>query len=325
MQNFRTILLLGSISLIGLTACRNVSFAPTSLDSPSKLTEPILDPLPPAPPPPVVVTPAPVMKSGSCVANESILSCLRCLVPTLPPPPPVPLTKALKLTKIMQMACPIPNKSYPNGYTSPAPTDIAKHLLACTADLYPETVMSAAQSQTMDRLLDETDDSLRMKMFHKFWYNPPYSDHFELYFGLEISEAASVFCLNGGGISGYLFTSEYAKVMSDSILYDAWVRNPAAQARWQQAQIQRGQLLSCLNKPTTPTPPPPHTTPGAKTCDYQSFEGEFKQGGAERIASLLSQGYKVAVETSNSCAQVNGSGSPANFDGNVKIVGYLCK
>lgn len=323
MRNFRTILAVGSLAVVHLTACHNVNFAPVSIEPASKLTDPIVDPLPPVTPP-VIVTPSPVLKTGVCAPNESILSCLQCQVPVPPPPPPVPLTKALKLAKIMKMACPIPNKSYPDGYTSPSPNDIAQHVLACTADLYPETSMSSAQASTMDRLLNETDDSLRMKLFHKLWYNPPYSDHFELYFGLEIKEAASVFCL-GGEISGLLFTSEYAKVVSDTGLYDDWLRNPEAQARWRQAQTQRGQLLSCLNKSATVTPPTPTPTPVPKNCDYESFEGNFEQGGAEKIDKLLGHGYKVAVETTNSCDQVVATPGPQNFKGKVKIVGYLCK
>jgi hypothetical protein len=222
----------------------------------------------------------------------------------------------------MKMSCPIPNKSYPDNYTSPTSVEIDQHLLACTANLYPETTMTAPQAQTMNRLLSDTDDSLRMALFHGLWYNPPYSDHFELYFGLEINEAVQVFCL-GGTISGYLFTSEYAKVASDSTLYYEWLRNPEAQARWNRAQHQRQQLMSCLNKPGVQAPVATPTPPTPKTCDYQSFEGAFAQGGAEKIASLIASGYKVAVETLNSCDQVTSTSTA--FSGNVKIVGYVCK
>lgn len=317
MRNLRSFLVFGAIAIMGLTGCHNVSFAPDAEEIGSKQQDPILDPPPP--------TSSPLLKSGICQDKESILSCLQCENPAQPPPPAAALTKALKLAKIMKMACPIYNRSYPKDYVAPSSMEIDQHLMACTSDLYPETAMTAAQAQTMDQLLNESDDSLRRKMFEKFWYQPPYTEYFELYFGLENKEAAYVFCLDQE-ISGPLMTEEYITASLDWFHFDQWENNPAAQIRWQKAQQQRQQLLSCLNKPA---PLPPVSTspsvPTEKICQYQSFEGLFNLGGQNQISLLLSQGYKIAMETANSCQQLTSVPSSQDFEGLVKIAGYFCK
>lgn len=155
-------------------------------------------------------------------------------------------TKAEKLAAIMAMSCPIYNKSYPKNYVSPSPAQITNHLRACTSALYPETPTTAKQQKTLDRLLDPQDASMRVKMFKKLWYSPPYSDDFEFYFGLEIKEAVQVFCLNNPYLPKTLVTSEFAQANPDQL--DHWRLNPVAQKREQFAQSIRRQLLSCVNK-----------------------------------------------------------------------------
>jgi hypothetical protein len=230
-------------------------------------------------------------------------------------------TKAQKLAKIMAMSCQIPNRSYPAGYVPPSAKDIETRLLACTPALYPETPMTTPQSQSIDRLLDEKDDSLRQKMFKGVWYQSPFTEYFETYFGLDNAEAANVICMNKGVLPNILATKEYLDAFYGDN-FDSWQNNPAAQARWNFAQMLRQQLLSCFDKPSNP--PTPITPPGAKVCQYRSFEGDYQKGGLEEITQDLADGYKLAVEANNSCMLLTTVPAPGQLKGNVKIVGYKC-
>lgn len=155
-------------------------------------------------------------------------------------------SKAKKLAAIMTMSCPIYNKSYPRDYVAPSAAEVKSHLKACTPVLYPETPTTTPQQQTLDRLLNTQDPALQVKMFKRLWYRPEFSDHFELYFGIEVKEAVQVFCLNNPYLPEMLVTSEYAKNLYDN--YENWKSNPASQKRWNFAQSIRKQLLSCVNK-----------------------------------------------------------------------------
>lgn len=154
--------------------------------------------------------------------------------------------KAKKLAAIMAMSCPIYNKSYPRDYVAPSAATIKSQLRACTPAVYPETPTSDSQQQTLDRLLNTQDPTLQVKMFKRLWYTPEFSDHFELYFGIEVKEAVQVFCLNNNYLPEMLVTSEYAKNLYDN--YDSWKNNPASQKRWDFAQSIRKQIRSCVNK-----------------------------------------------------------------------------
>jgi hypothetical protein len=229
-------------------------------------------------------------------------------------------TKAQKLAKIMTMACQIPNKSYPADYVPPTQAQVEKHLLACSPALYPETPMTTPQSAAIDKLLDVNDDSLRQKMFKGLWYKPPYTEYYETYFGLANNEAAYVICMDKGTLSSILATKEYIDAQYDG--GGNWANDPAAQARWNFAQMLRQQLLSCFNKPGTPAPPV--NPPDAKVCQYRSFEGDYSKGGLDEINRNLSEGYKMAVETSNACMLLTSAPAPGSLKGHVKIVGYKC-
>ncbi len=328
-MNSRTLILAAFVSS-AMLACNKVSFTPAAVTN-QKMEDPgfPLDPVPTTTTTTTTSTttstttttttlPAPVLKTGQCANNENVASCLKCEVPPLPP---TVSTKAQKLAKIMSMACQIPNRSYPANYVPPTAAQVEAHLLACSPTLYPETPMSSAQSAAIDKLLDEKDPSLRQKMFKGLWYQPPYTEYYETYFGLDNSEAAYVICMNSGSLTSILGTKEYIDASSGGN-YDAWLNDRAAQERWNFAQMLRQQLLSCFNKPGTP--PPPVQPPDAKVCQYRSFEGLYDQGGAQEISQNLADGYKVAVETSNACVQITSLPAAGSLKGQVKIVGYKC-
>lgn len=340
------------VSLLVVTgACHKMTFKPAESTLNSKLDEPdvvdgprpveppapevppvVSQPEIPAPPtpeplPPPPVIPSPVLKAGACADQESLVSCLKCEVPAVPPAKPVLSTKAQKLAKIMSMACQIYNKSYPKDYVAPTVQEIESHLLACSPELYPETPMTAAQTTTIGKLLDEADPSMRLKLFKGLWYQPPASDHYELYFGLDGAEAAYQFCMNKGGqLPATLFTSEYAQALNSEGGLDRWASDPKAQARWREAQAIRQQLLSCFNKAGAGWIAPAPSAPApAKSCDYRSFDGLYEQGGRELIQNALMEGYKVALETDRACVSVAQVPAAGEFQGKVKIAGYRCR
>ena len=268
----------------------------------------------------------PLKKSGTCVDEESVAACLKCENPAPPPPPPSISTKAEKLAKIMSMACQIPNKSYPKNYVAPTEEEVKNHLLACSPALYPETATSKDQAVTLQKLLDENNDSLRQKMFKGLWYQPPFTAHFESYFGLDGTEAAYVICMNTSSLSGTLYTTEEAMANQTDGGYQAWLQDPKAQARYQATQKIRQQLLSCFNKPAQSQPQGPlNPPPVEKTCEYQSFEGKFEKGGREEIERLLAEGFKVAIEGNQMCSLLDHVPASGDFSGDVKIVGYRCQ
>ena len=308
------------MGLILLSSCNKMSFSPTQakLDNSSFDVPPTLDPLP------NVTLPDPLKKTGACADKQSVTSCLSCNVPVNPPAQPAISTKAQKLAQIMAMSCQIYNKSYPTPYTAPTVEQIRSHILACTPALYPETPMTSAQTALINSLLDPSNDSLRQRLFKGLWYQPPLTDDFALYFGLENKEAAYAFCMDRP-IYGYLFTQEYATAITTKRL-EEWQSNLEAQARWNAAQALRAQLFSCLNKPGgVVTPDPTLPPPPVHSCDYKSFEGYYELGGRDEVATYLAQGYKVAVETGLSCTQLTVVPDVGAFSGKLKIAGVKCQ
>lgn len=294
-------------------ACNKISFSPLSAN---ENTESSSNPEVIAPVDPPVS--GPLLKTGSCNLGDSISSCLSCQ--TDPVPPPV-ATKAQKLAKIMSMACQISNKSYPKDYVAPTADQVQEKLAACSPDLYPETPMTSSQSAAIDQLLDPADSSLRQKMFKGIWYQPPFTEYFENYFGLDNTEAVNVICMNNGPLPSTLATKEYLDALADN--YDAWLANPSAQKRWQFAQMLRQQLLSCLSKPAPPPQPTP--LPIAKKCRTRSFEGNFEQGGLDEIKDALGKGFKLSIEANNACVQVKDPIAAQNLKGKLKIISFKCE
>jgi hypothetical protein len=332
--SIQVLLLAGGIGGAGLlSGCNKTSFSPLSLEGNSSLKLPDVNPpLDIAPPPaeplpeeqlPPAPMPDPSRKAGACADQQSVNSCLKCDVPVDPPPPPVMSTKAEKLAQIMSMSCQIYNKSYPTPYIAPTPAEIRQQLIACSPALYPETPMTAAQTSLINSLLDPADDRMRKKMFKGLWYQPPYSEQFALYFGLENITAAYGFCMRQP-VTGPLITEEYFAAHQGNMTEQwRWEQDPQAQARWRAAQLLRSQLLSCLNKPGTAVPPAP-TTPVAHGCEYKSFEGYYEIGGRDEIATNLAQGFKVSIETGNSCTQLTAVPNVEAYTGIVKIGAVKC-
>ncbi len=333
------------VSLFIWTACNPVKFntiqkseqslSPASPTPPAPNTPPpavvevppVISPPPPEPPP---VIPPPPQKTysefqGICKDGDSISSCLKCINPHIPKPKPVPKlsSKAQKLAQIMALSCPIRNKSDPANYQVPPPYEIIKaRLLACHEKVYPDSKVSGDQQQTLDRLLGP-DPGMRQKIFSGLWYQPPHTDHFELYFGLESKEARRIFCYQDAGLSGDLMTSEYAiECLNSRDNCWAWQHNPAAQNRWREAQILRTQLKSCLDQPWELNPPPLSPSPPEKKCEFKIFEGTDLFRIAGQFEILKKAGFSLSIEDKKQCLQVT---EFTDLSTEVRVSGYRCQ
>jgi len=208
---------------------------------------------PPVEEPPVVVEPP--VEEPPVVVEPPVEEPPVVVEPPVEQPPvvvtPSPGTKAEKLAQIETLSCPIHNDSdkFYNYQSSQAPDRAAifARIARCTAEAYPETPLSKQAQETMASLLG-ADSALREKIYDFLWYRLPYTDHFELYFGLSNLEARQIFCHGrpaANVLAGPLFTSEYARVASTEGYWD-WLRDPGAQARYNEVQAIRDQLRKCL-------------------------------------------------------------------------------
>ena len=93
--------------------------------------------------------------------------------------------------------------------------------------------------------MDPQTEILRQRMFSRFWYTPPYSDAFETWFGLEVSEARQLFCYQTGYLSGRLNTkATWDAANQGSDWSSPW--NPALEEQDTKIQNIRRQLATCM-------------------------------------------------------------------------------
>jgi hypothetical protein len=328
------------VSVVGfLPACNQVSFSiQGTAETISRIT-PIGPPQSPAPAQPIVSSPIdsppvdfePNKKTvGTCKDQEVIGPCMKCEVSTKPPEERI-WTKSERLMEIMHASCQIKNKSDPKEYDEskfPKREELVQRLESCINDVYPETPMSEEQKNTIDALLSE-DDSMRQKINGGLWHKPPYTDHFELYFGISNFEARRLFCYKNWRVQGFLITSEYAQKCMHSRDYPHcadWKNDKAAQRRWNEVQNIRKLLSQCMDLPN-PNPPEPTPNEPTKECTYQTFEGVADEEARSFYTVLKSLGYRLSIESlgqAPSC--VSADSLPENFNDleKVRIVGTLC-
>ncbi len=312
-----------SLTLSAL-GCSRVGFKSDKSLLDQQVSLPDLQDLPPIPPVVVPIpTPMPVEKNGFCESGQNISACLKCegkQPPPLPPPPPQLSQKAQELAKILSLSCSIQNKSDPVGYSNyPTLAQIEKRLESCTTVDYPVTPTSEAQRQTLDRLLS-ADPEMRQKFFSGLWYRPPYTDHFELYFGVESIEARRIFCYRNDRLDGDLLTSEYWHSCRNSRDdCSSWKSDAQAQKRWQDAQKIRSGLKVCLDRPLAPQTPTPTPPSSPALCLWKSFEGP-REDVEKYGENLKTQGFRVSFQDQASC-KLDEVPSDSNW---MQVTGYRC-
>lgn len=311
---------------LAITACDNkVNFSSGSSDSPSNSPQqisPVVEP--PAPTPPAVVEPPPAdpvyeSAKGHCSSDSStaVVSCLTCDVPMVAPPPPQLSRKGRELLEAVHSQCQVKNKTDSKGYVPPSKEELLDRLQQCSPTLYPDTAFQASEENTISRLMAQ-EPWLIKKMFSGLYYQPPYSDDFASYFGLEVGEARHMFCYGEmAGVSGQMYPIEYWQ-SEDRF---SFVMPP----RWAKANQIRETLIRCMQESLTTPYVPPTPDPGYE-CDFETMKGPSGPKIREKIAKLLRDGYKVGFENSNQgiCGQVVSEEDLNHTDGDIKIGAFRC-
>lgn len=259
--------------------------------------------------------------SGTCSADSStsVVSCLKCEVPPLPPVEPPMSLKARQLLQIMSTACGVYNKSYGSSYVAPdAATHLAK-LNRCSPSLYKDSAPTAQQADLISRLISQ-DASLLNKMFGGLWYQPPYSDYFETYFGLEVGEAAQVFCMqSSSNVSGGLYPASYWQDSQDF--------NYKLPAEYVAANGYRDGLKACIPESQSNPWAPSGPAPTQKTCTFETLTGEAGAEITTQVSAWLAQGYTVGADVKNQglCMSISKIDQINMSQGEISVGAYKCQ
>lgn len=286
---------------------------------------------PPVNPPAVVPQKTFKLSQGACQSDSStqVLSCLKCDVPQVTVEPQLSV-KAKALMDIMVLACGVSNSSDLNNFR-PTKEMVLNKLNRGSQALYPETARTAVMEMTIQALKNSEDDSIRKKVFGGLWYQPPYSDAFETYFGLTVSEAKSTFCWNGDhatpsitNVTG-LYSKQYMDCKySESGLDSLNCKEIPAYVKAQDYRLQLQNVLSkSISQPYVAPAPQP-----AKTCSWEKFSGDDIFAAKQQIKVWKSKGKKIAL------AVVKGDGAGVCAEGDesvlkdgvtVEMGSYSCK
>lgn len=269
---------------------------------------------------PTLPTPSLTKSNGTCSADGStqLTSCMKCDIPANPPQQPPLSNKAKSLYGIMTKACAFLAQKYPQNYHPLPEKKVLEYLNRCTTSDYVDSNMSNMQQSVVTALNDETSDSLRQKMFGGLWYQPPYSTAFETYFGLEVQEAAAVFCQGHLPLNGKLVDIGYWQ-SPDPDHYQL-------PAEYVAANVFRNQLKGCistsLNQPWQPAPVPPQ-----KKCKFELIEGQVNEEYRAELTRWLSQGWKIGLEKKDSalCQSLGSATDITKIHGHTKAVAYICE
>jgi len=309
-------------------SCQRSSFSAVEENSKMNITIPDDNDFPPPPPPPPVI-PKPVLSKGACNADSStvLTSCMKCNVPVNPPPPPQFSQKGQSLIDIMSVACAIPNKSAPKNYVPPSKDQLIARLNRLSPTLYPDSNMSQAQINVIQGL--KSDVNLQKKMFGGLWYQPPYSDSFETYFGIEVGEAVTQLCYNSADskFNPYnatpLVSKQYIDCQYQGDPFNCKETSTYIQANTYRTQL-RGAMVESIKNPYVPPAPT-----ASKSCSWEKFEGLYSEGGAEQLGLWLVGQQKVSLEvigTGARCSVISQIPSGSDIpQGNIIMSAYICK
>ncbi len=260
--------------------------------------------------------------SGVCATDSStqLLSCLKCDVPQVVQAPQLS-AKARALLDTMTLACGIANGSDQNSFR-PTKDMILNKLNQASQTNYPESKRTALMEMTIQGLTNPNDSSLRQKMFGGLWYQPPYSDAFETYFGITSSEAKSTFCWNGNVMNGAVtdpvgvYSIEWAQCQSFPC-----VEKPVyIQAQVFRTQLQKSLSLGVTNPYSAPAPDP------QKSCRWDKFEGNDLIAAKQQLKLWKSQGRKVSMSVKKNNAGLCSDATENNITegSNVEMATYSC-
>ncbi len=261
---------------------------------------------------------------GECTTiGVDVLSCLNCKVKTEITEPDLS-EKAKQLLMVMNSACKIKNKSDPQGKPAADSAAIFKYLSQANQARYPDSLTSASQANLLKELSNEKS-SMYKKLFGGLWYQPPYSDDFETYFGIATQEAKSLFCFqtppSSFGLTSYLPLQ--SKVYIDC-LYGSSSFSCNEIPSYVEANKIRGQLQQAINYSLKNPFEAGQPTPINK-CFWEKVEGEYNQEMEDILVSWINKAYKISVYLDNShpqCGTFKELSSELN--GRVIIGAYIC-
>lgn len=278
---FFRIIILSSITLFLLSCSQNMLFS-SNLTAPSNPSDPS---------PKLIEEPHnldiipdeifPEIKAGVCLQNTetSLLNCMNCKSPAAQS---LLSEKAEQLRIIMNSSCKISNKSDPQGY-SPSKDFIFK-LHKCTVKAYSDNDSSKNQKDLAFQLT--FDVNLQKKLFGGIWYQPPFSDLFETYFGISVAEARYLFCYNSSYPQEELFPAEYYHNQDSQLSYKP-------NQEYKKANTYRSQLRKCIQESLTNQIEQPQTP---APCNYEAATGIVNSFMVSKIDLWLSKNLVVGIE-----------------------------
>jgi hypothetical protein len=295
---------------------------------------PVVVPVP-VTPPPVVVVPSPVvipkpkLSNGACAADSSttLTSCQKCNVPLNPPALPQFSKKGQSLIDILAISCSVLNKSAPKNYVAPTKAELIAKWSRLSPQLYPDSAMSAFQISTIEGL--KTNPVLQEKMFGGLWYQPPYSDAFETYFGIEVAEVVYTFCYQAPDANftpngtSHLLSKQYLDCTYQSSIESCRELPDYIAGNVYRSDLRAGMRASISNPYVSPKPTP------SKTCAWEKFDGLYSQGGAEQIGKWLVSSQKISMDVKGiggRCSLINSLPIGVEIpNGEVILSAYVCK
>lgn len=266
------------------------------------------------------------LSSGLCASDSStqILSCVKCQVPQITPVSQLSV-KAQALLDTMVLACQVSNASDQNNFR-PTREMILNKLNQASVINYPDSVRTAQMEMVVQGLTNISDSSLRQRMFGGLWYQPPYSDAFEQYFGITSSEAKSTFCWNGDKMNGVV--TDPVGVYSIQWLNCQYGTDPFSckesagyvAAQGYRTQLKKSLALGVTNPYSAPTPDL------QKTCSWNKFEGDDTIAAKIQLKKWLSEGRKVSMTAQKNGIGLCGLADESNItnDSVIEMATYQC-
>lgn len=236
-----------------------------------------------------------VYKRGECTKDPiEVVPCLSCQITQRPLAMPLS-KKATQLLKIMELGCAIANKSDPKNYRAPTGADILKYLNQANKNMYPDSTMTTRQEQNVTKWTDGDKKHLE-HLFGGLWYNPPYSDDFETYFGLEPREARYLFCYGQPEVTFKpdAFTPLYSVEYYNCIHENGFLSQCRERANYMQANIYRKQLAASIERSLADPINDQELVPINK-CHWKSMSGYYNLEMETKLIVWKNAGYEMAV------------------------------
>lgn len=292
LKSLTQVLVVGLAAVLALSGCSRTSFMSIA-PSLSLKTDIPLDTVLDVPTGPVYGY---KLSNGECNTDSStqLLACSKCNVPQIQLQPQLS-EKAQSLLDVMLLACGVPNKS---DLTDVRPTrDMILNKLNQASELnYPESFRSNDTEVLLHGLTNANDGSLRKKMFGGLWYQPPYSNTFEQYFGLTVNEAKSTFCWYGDKMDGAisnktgLFSKEWLDCQYSSNPFGCVEKPGYVAAKVYRSQLEKSLQLGLTNPYLAPIPDL------QKKCFWDKFEGDDLVAAKALLKKWKAEGRKVSMQ-----------------------------